>query len=262
MFFASDAYERFMGRWSRVLAPLLVEFAGVRDGEAVLDVGSGTGALAAAVIAAAPGSHVVGVDPAAPYIAFAQAHHSGPQTQFEVGDAQELRFGDETFDRSLSLLNLNFIPDHRRALSEMKRVTRLGGTVAAAVWDYGDGMQMLRRFWDEAVALEPTSDAADERHMPLCRKGELATLWREHQLQDVSEEPLTIETRFASFDDYWTPFLEKQGPASAYVATLDDEVREQLRLRLRRRLLGDNPDGPLVLHARAWAVRGRLRARD
>jgi hypothetical protein len=118
---------------------------------------------------------------------------------------------------------------------------------------------MLRVFWDEAVALVPDSAAKDERNMPLCRRGDLAALWREQGLQDVVEEGLTIETRFASFDDYWTPFLEKQGPAGAYVASLSAADRDALRLRLRRRLLGSGPDKALVMQARAWAVRGMIR---
>jgi SAM-dependent methyltransferase len=258
MFSAGDAYEPFMGRWSRELAPLLVEFAGVRDGDAVLDVGSGTGALTAAVIAAAPSSRVTGIDRAAPYIALARTRHPGSRVRFEVGDAQQLRFPDGSFDRTVSLLVLNFIPDRAKALDEMTRVTRPGGTVAAAVWDYGDGMQMLRVFWDEATALNPAMDARDERRMPVCRNGELGALWNEHGLQEVSEEALTIRTRFASFDDYWSPFLEKQGPAGEYVASLSAGDQDQLRARLRTRLLGDSPDRPIGLTARAWAVRGTV----
>jgi SAM-dependent methyltransferase len=258
MFSAADAYERFMGRWSRELAPLLVKFAGVGDGDAVLDVGSGTGALTIAVAAVVPSSRIIGVDPAASYVAFAQARHSGDRIRFEVGDAQQLRFADDSFDRTLSLLVLNFIPDPSRALDEMVRVTHPGGTVAGAVWDYGGGMEMLRVFWDEAVALDPAAEARDERHMPFSRQGELDALWREHRLRNVSEEALTIPTRFSSFDDYWLPFLEKQGPAGDYVATLAPGAREQLRLRLRTHLLGDGPDRPIVLSARAWAVRGTV----
>jgi len=261
MFSAGDAYERFMGTWSRELAPLLVEFAGVRNGDAVLDVGSGTGALTATVAAVASSSQIIGIDPAAPYVAFAQARHSRDLVRFEVGDAQQLRFLDGSFDRTLSLLVVNFIPDPAKAVDEMIRVTRPGGTVAAAVWDYGQEMELLRVFWDEAVALNPAADARDERHMPFCRKGELGALWREHRLGEVSEEALTIRTRFSSFDDYWSPFLEKQGPAGAYVAALAASEREQLRLRLRRRLLGEGPDRPIVLAARAWAVRGIVPSR-
>ncbi|MEZ5284859.1 MAG: methyltransferase domain-containing protein [Vicinamibacterales bacterium] len=258
LFSEAQAYERFMGRWSRALAPLLVRFADVHDGDEVLDIGSGTGALTAAVVAAAPGSRVVGVDPAAPYVAQAQAREGGARVSFEVGDAQALRFASAAFDRTVSLLVVNFIPDAPKAVREMRRVTRPGGTVAAAVWDYGEGMEMLRVFWDEAVALAPSSDARDERHMPLCRPGELAALWRQQGLQDVEEEGLTVETRFGSFDDFWTPFLAGQGPAGAYTASLDEPVREALRTRLRRRLLGDGADRPTVLRARAWAVRGRV----
>ena len=256
MFSGGDAYERSMGRWSRELAPLLVKFAGVADGDTVLDVGSGTGALTAAVAAMALSSRIVGVDPAAPYVAFAQARRSNDRIRFEVGDAQQLRFPNGAFDRTLSLLVLNFIPDRPKAVDEMIRVTRPGGVVASAVWDYGHGMEMLRVFWDDAVALDPAADTSDERHMPLSRKGELDALWREHRLRDVFEEALTIRTRFSSFDDYWLPFLERQGPAGAHVAALAASEREQLRLRLRNRLLGEGPDRPIVLTARAWAVRG------
>jgi SAM-dependent methyltransferase len=256
MFSAADAYERFMGRWSRALAPLLVEAAGVRHGDAVLDVGSGTGALTAAVAAVAGSSRIIGIDSAPAYVALAAAKHGGDRIGFEVGDARQLRFADGSFDRTLSLLVLNFIPEPARALDQMIRVTTPGGTVAAAVWDYGQDMEMLRVFWDEAAARDSSASALDERHMPLCRHGELGILWREHQLLDVSEQALTIAMRFATFDAYWSPFLDGQGPAGAYVAALTPGDREQLRRRLRRRLLGDGFDRPILLAARAWAVRG------
>jgi SAM-dependent methyltransferase len=255
MFSLGEAYDAFMGRWSGRLAPLLVQFAGVVDGDDVLDVGSGTGSLAAAVAAIAPSSRIVGIDRSEPYIAVARTRHQSPRMRFEVGDAQQLPFEDASFDRTVSLLILNFVPDPQKALTEMIRVTRPGGTVAAAIWDYGEGMEMLRVFWDEAIALDPRAEGKDERHMPLSRAGELGALWRAH-LQNVSETPLTIETQFPSFDNYWSPFLQQQGPAGAHVATLSPADREQLELKLRQRLLGTRADGPITLHARAWAVRG------
>jgi SAM-dependent methyltransferase len=161
-------------------------------------------------------------------------------------------FCDDAFDRTLSMLVLNFVPDPAAALQQMIRVTRPGGVVAAAVWDYGDGMQMLRTFWDAAVALDPGAAPRDERHMPLCTRGALAELCRAHGLQDVDEQPLTIEMAFTSFVDYWQPFQCGQGPAGVYVSSLAESARCALESRLRDRL----PDAGLTLRARAWAVRG------
>jgi SAM-dependent methyltransferase len=259
MFSAGNAYEFFMGRWSRTLAVPFVQFAGVQDGDSVLDVGSGTGAVAAAVAAVSPSSRIVGIDSAAAFVSFAQAHHPGDLIRFEVGDAQQLPFTDRSFTRALSLLNLNFIPDPGKALQEMSRVTQPGGTVAAAVWDYGSGMEMLRAFWDAAVALNGQADVRDERHMPLAADGELTALFREQRFEEIASEALIVETRFSSFDDYWLPFLQKQGPAGAYVASLPATEVDELRERLRQRLLGDGRDGAIVLRARAWAVRGMRR---
>jgi SAM-dependent methyltransferase len=224
-----------MGRWSRELAGLLVRFAGVREGDTLLDVGAGTGSIAAAV-ASTPASRIVGLDPAAAYVAFARARYGNERTRFTVGDGQRLPFHDGAFDRTLSLLAINFVPDPQRAAAEMTRVTRRSGIVAAAVC--------------------PNDAQKDERHMRLCRHGELATLWRSHDLQDVTEDALTVATAFASFDDYWTPFLEKQGPAGHYVAALPASDREALQRALRHRLIGDGPDHAFTLTARAWAARG------
>ncbi len=258
MFNEADAYERYMGRWSRLLAPAMVEFSEVRDGDAVLDVGSGTGALSLEVLEASPTGRVTGIDLSQAYVDHAAKSSTDERVRFEVGDAQKLRFADATFDRTLSLLVVNFIPDPALAVKEMARVTRPGGLVAAAVWDYGDGMQMLRVFWDEAVAFDPAIEPKDERHMPLCRSGELAALWKQQGLENVQETPLTVTLHFASFADYWEPFLLGQGPAGAYVARLPEDRQRALEARLRKRLLRDGPDHPIDLQARVWAVKGTV----
>ena len=152
------------------------------------------------------------------------------------------------------MLVLNFVPDTAAAVREMIRVTRPNGVVAAAVWDYGDGMQMLRVFWDEAVALDPAAAGRDERHMPLSGRGELSAFWRDIGLRTVEEAPLTVDMAFASFDDFWQPFLHGQGPAGAYASSLPEPARDELRATLRARLVG--ADSGFTLAARAWAVRG------
>lgn len=257
MFGDAEAYERFMGRWSSILAPLLVDFAGVHDTGRVLDVGSGTGALAFSIAKQRIHCQVLGIDPSKEYIGYADARNPFPgRARFEVGDAQQLRFADAAFENCLSLLVFNFIPDRKKALGELSRVTRPGGCVSAAVWDYGAGMRMLRVFWDAAVTVDPAAEKFDELHMPLCRNGELGELWKQSGLEQVAERPLDITTRFESFADYWDPFLLGQGPAGAYLRKVDGDRRQALRGEVKRRLAIKSENAPFALSARAWAVRG------
>ena len=262
MFADAEAYERFMGRWSRLLAPQLVDFAGAPDSGQYLDIGSGTGALAFAIAQRKTGAHIVGIDPSQEYVEYANSKNSfRDRVKFEPGDAQQMRFPDSTFHDALSLLVFNFIPDSAKALREARRVTRPGGAVSAAVWEYGAGMRMLRIFWDAAVSQDSAADKLDEKHMPLCRAGELANLWRQGGLESVSEQPLEIAMHFASFADYWDPFLLGQGPAGSYVRGLDNARRQAVRAGLMQRLSITREDTPFTLTARALAVRGTVPAR-
>jgi SAM-dependent methyltransferase len=258
MFSAGDAYEAYMGRWSKLLAPAYVSFAGVKDGERVLDVGAGTGSLALAVEAKTKASQIVGIDPSAGSISYAKKSARSARVRFEVGDGQALPYRDASFDHAMSQFVINFIPDHEKALREMRRVTRPGGVVSSCVWDYGAGMESLRIFWDEAVALEPAAAPKHERNMKLTREGELGTLWRKVGLIRVREEPLVIEQAFSSFDDFCGPFLKGTGPGGAYVVSLGEEPRRRLETRMRERLLGGRTDGAFALKARAWCVRGQV----
>ena len=258
MFAASAGYERFMGRWSRQLAPAYIAFAGVKNGDRVLDVGTGTGSLAATLEATMPASEIVGVDPSESFIAYAQKNAKSPRAHFEVGDAQALKFNDASFDDALALLVMNFVPDPRKAVAEMKRATRPQGIVSACVWDYDRGMQMLRFFWDEAVAFDPAIEPKDERHMKLSHQDQLGDLWKQTGLLNIKEEPLTIEQAYSSFKDYWEPFTKGAGPGGAYVVSLSQDRREQLEGHMRKRLLGNRDDGPFTLTATAWCVRGEV----
>ena len=257
MFADAEAYERFMGRWSNILADQLVDFSGVSGSGRVLDVGSGTGSLTFSVAKLKPHCQVVGIDPSKEYVAYANSRNPfGERASFEVADAQHLEFSDATFDDSLSLLVFNFIPDRKTALNEVSRVTKSGGRVSAAVWDYGSGMRMLRVFWDAAARVDGSAEKRNEAHMPLCRQGELGELWKQGGLERVEEKPLDITTRFESFADYWEPFLLGQGPAGTYLQSLDGHRRQAVRGEAKRLLAIKTEDAPFSLPARAWAVRG------
>jgi SAM-dependent methyltransferase len=262
MFGNAEAYERFMGRWSRQIAPLLIDLAAVEDSGHVLDIGSGTGALASEIARRKPGVHVTGIDPSPEYVGYARSKNPFPaRITFHIGDAQKMSFQDATFAASLSMLVFNFIPDPEKALREARRVTKPNGRIAAAVWDYGDGMRMLRAFWDAAAEIDPAAERLDEKHMPLCRAGELSRLWTKGGLQNVKEQPLETEMKFTSFADYWEPFLLGQGPAGAYVRKLDPNRLQALRAAVQRRVAATSDGKPFTLRARVWAVRGDAPAR-
>ena len=257
MFEDAEAYERFMGRWSRLVAPQLVDFTDLPDRGRMLDVGSGTGSLAFAIADRMRQVRVLGIDPSKEYVAYAGSRNPfSDRAGFEVGDAQQLRYPDASFDAALSLLVFNFIPDPKKALLELRRVTRPGGRISAAVWDYGAGMRMLRTFWDAAVQLDPGAEELDEKHMPLCRAGELLFLWRQGGLENVREQSIDIEMKFESFADYWDPFLLGQGPAGSYVRRLDRASLHALRQEVKHRLSTSVEDRPFVLAARMRAVLG------
>ena len=259
MFADARGYERFMGRWSRAAAPLLVDFGRIPEQGQILDIGSGTGALALAMTELRPRCRVVGVDLSHEYVAFARSRARNDRVRFETADAQNLPFAAGSFDAAASLLVFNFIPDPSKALAEARRVTRPGGFVSAAVWDYGEGMRMLRLFWDAASALDSAAGRLDEKHMPLSRKRELYELWTRGGLGQVEEAPLEITMPFENFDDFWNPFLLGQGPAGAYVKRLTAGRTAALREELRHRA-GD-PSGAFTLPARLWVVRGYVPTR-
>jgi SAM-dependent methyltransferase len=254
------AYEAYIGRWSRPVARELVGGLGVAAGAAWLDVGCGTGALGREVLAAADPAALVAADPSPAFLADARARLADPRARFVAADARRLPMAGRRFDAVVSGLVLNFVPDAGGAVREMARVARAGGRVAAYVWDYAEGMELLRRFWDAAVALDPAAAALDEgRRFGLCRPGPLAALFEGAGLVGVAVRPIEVPTRFRDFDDYWRPFLGGQGPAPGYVASLPGRRRDRLREELRARLPAAG-DGSIALVARAWAVEARTAA--
>ncbi|HLM39647.1 MAG TPA: methyltransferase domain-containing protein [Microvirga sp.] len=255
---AGDAYERYMGRWSRKVAPLFTDWIAAPPGAEWIDVGCGTGVLTSTVLNRCAPSRVVGIDSSAAFLQTAQDQVADSRAAFRPGDAQALPEGDAAFDTAVSGLVLNFVPDKDAALREMARVVRPGGAVALYVWDYAGHMQAMRVFFDAAGTLDPGARAFDDgARAPVCRPGPLSELFRGAGLLDVEVRAIDIPTAFDSFEDYWTPFLGGTGSAPKYCMSLGEEARERLRETVRGRL-PTGPDGEILLAARAWAVKGRV----
>ena len=251
-----DAYEAYVGRWSRRVAEVFLRWLDPPAGRRWLDVGCGTGALTAAVLALADPTEVTGVDPSEGFLAEARNRVADPRATFSVGDARSLTRPDRSVDAVVSGLAVNFVPEPDRAVAEFARVLTPGGVAAAYVWDYADGMEMMRYFWAAAAALDPAAADLDEGpRFPLCRPEPLGQLWTDSGLINVTVRSIDVPTVFTDFDDYWRPFLGGQGPAPGYAMSLTAEHRDALRERLRADLPA-GPDGSIALSARAWAVRG------
>lgn len=252
----ADAYDRYMGRWSRIVAREFLTWLNLPPGLDWVDVGCGTGALTAVILELAAPNSVRAFDLSPQYVASARERVPDPRAQFAEGDATALPQPDAAFQVAVGGLMLNFVPDPERVLQEMQRVVTPEGTIAVYVWDYAEGMEFIRAFWDAAVSLDPSAAERDEgARFPLCRPDPLRRLFENVGLKGVEVRSLEIPTRFQNFDDYWAPFEGGQGPAPGYVVALNDEERARLRTTLASRL-PHAADGTLPLIARAWGVRG------
>ncbi len=255
---SGDAYERYMGRWSRRVAPVFLDWVNVPSGNSWIDIGCGTGALSAAIAGRHAPGRLVGVDPSPAFIESARSQVAG-LSELRQGDAQALPYPDREFDVAVSGLVLNFVVDKTKAVAEMARVVRIGGTVALYVWDYAGHMQIVRHFFDAATELDPRArDFDDGFNAPVCRPVPLRQLFESARFDDVEVRALDIPAAFESFDDYWQPFLGGTGSAPKYCASLSPDARERLRASLEARL-PKGPDGEILLAVRAWGVKGKVR---
>jgi SAM-dependent methyltransferase len=255
---AGDAYEQYVGRWSRLVARDFLGWLDQTAGLRWLDVGCGTGALSAAIVERSAPSALTGIDSSAGFIATARSRIADSRVRFEQGDGQALPLEGGAFDVAVSGLVLNFVADPGAMLREMRRVLRPGGTVALYVWDYAGGMQMMRHFWNAAEALDPAArELAEGLRFPICRPDALEALVRDAGLESVTTTSIVVPTMFRDFEDYWMPFLGGQGPAPGYCMRLPEDRRAVLRERLRAALPAD-ANGQIALSARAWAVRGTV----
>lgn len=246
---AADQYDRFVGRYAHELARSLIAETRVRSGQRVVDVGCGPGALAAELVEVVGAGNVAAIDPSPSFVEACQARLPGVEVR--VGAAEALPYDDRTFDAALAQLVLNFMTDAETGVREMARVTRRGGRIGVATWDYSDGMTMLRTFWDAAVALDPGGRAVDETAtMRYCRPDEMEDLLTRSGLRDVAISQASPMARYDSFGDLWSAFEGRIGPAGLYVQSLGSDRRGALRDEFRRRLgVGD---APFQLSARAW----------
>jgi SAM-dependent methyltransferase len=245
---AAEAYDRFMGRYSVLLSPQLADLAEVRRGQRALDVGCGPGALTAELVMRLGAEAVVAVDPSEPFVTATRARNPG--VKVVQASAEQLPFPDQAFDAALAQLVVHFMSDPVAGLTEMARVTRPGGVVAACVWDHGGGQGPLSLFWQAARELDP--EAQDESRLAGAREGHLADLFEAAGLHEIKETVLSVSLEHPSFEEWWAPFTRGVGPAGAYVAGLDAQRQAELRERCRMSL----PSAPFVLTSRAWATRG------
>ena len=254
---SGDPYELFMGRWSQGIAPEFIQWLSMPAGQSWLDIGCGTGSLSKTILALASPIKILACDPSARFIEHARRVIDDPRVNFEVGMAGKIPAPANSFEVIVSGLVLNFLPDLIQAVNEMRRVCSRGGVIAAYVWDYAQGMEMLRYFWDAAMAIDPHARELDEgRRFPICQPEELERLFMKAGLGEIEIRALEMKTHFRDFDDYWLPFLGGVGPGPGYVASLGSEGRAGLENALRERLPVSD-DGSIELRARAWAVRGR-----
>lgn len=249
-------YERYVGRWSRSVASQFLTWLDLPSGQVWGDVGCGTGALVEAILTSAEPTSIFANDRSQGFISEAKRNITDQRVLFELADAGALPWRSATCNVTVSGLVLNFVPDVLAMLREMVRVTKSEGRVAAYVWDYAGGMQMMRMFWDAAIEVNPEDAALDQaERFPLCQPEPLMTLFREAGLSSPEVRAIEIPTVFKDFDDYWSPFLGKQGVAPTYLASLGSEKRARIREVLRARLIS-SADGSIALSARAWAVQG------
>lgn len=253
---AGDSYEAYMGRWSRPIAARFVDWLGMPPGLDWLDVGCGTGALSSAIVNMCDPRSLIGIDASEGFVAKARQDVHDPRADFQVGDAQALALESGSCAVVVSALALNFVPDKVKALKEMMRVVRRGGTVAFYVWDYpGGGVEFMRAFWRAAAALDPAArDLTEDKRFPFCTPDGLTELAQQAGLRPVDCRAIESTAVFRDFDDYWHPFTLGTGPAPGYCMSLAPEARERLRKKLQESL-SHAEDGTIPLNTRAWAVR-------
>jgi ubiquinone/menaquinone biosynthesis C-methylase UbiE len=253
----AKAYEGYVGRWSRLVAPQFIDWLEIAPERAWLDVGAGTGILTQAILDKASPTKVIAVDLSPEFIELARQNVQDARVEFRVEDAAKIAYESPQFDVAVAGLVLNFVPDPKQATQNMTQAVKAGGTVAAYVWDYGGQMEMMRHFWDAATKVDHSASEMEAgQRFEICRPENLRALFESVDLKAVDAIPIDIQTPFQNFDDYWLPFLGAQGSVSKYLRGLNDQTLNAIRDQLQRQL-PTTEDGKIPLVARAWAVKGK-----
>jgi ubiquinone/menaquinone biosynthesis C-methylase UbiE len=254
--FSGNQYDRFMGRWSNLIARKFLDWLVVSPNGVWLDLGCGTGSLTKLILETSQPKKIISIDSSSEFISHAQQLIANPIVSFQAGLAEALEQESNSFDAVVSGIMLNFVPHPEKAVAEMIRVTKPSGTIGIFIWDYAEGMEMLRYFWDAAVELDGSAKEFDEGiRFPLCQEGQLESLVKKTNLKQVEAIPIEVITKFKNFDDYWKPFLGNVGPAPNYTMNLIGKDRQKLENKLRLSL-PIREDGSISLMAKAWAVKG------
>ena len=247
-----ENYDRFMGRYATGLASPFVDAVGVRAGMRVLDVGCGPGAVAVELARRVDDENVAAIDPSPEFVAVCRARIPGADVR--EGVAESLPWADGSFDAAMCSLVVAWMRDADQGIGEMARVTRPGGIVAAAMWDFpGGGLEMLSYFWRAAREIDPS--IADDQPRAGVAEGDLVERFGRAGLHGVTGGTLETSVDYADFEDYWQPFTGGGGPATgAFYDSLDDAGKAALRATVRASL----PDGPFTLTGRAWLALGTV----
>jgi SAM-dependent methyltransferase len=254
---AADAYDKHVGRYGAQLSTGLVSVAGVRPGERALDVGCGPGALTLALAEVVGAQQVAAVDPNEAFVEACRARVPGADVR--VGAGERLPFADDHFDAVLAQLVVQLMDDPEAGVSEMARVGRPGGTVAACVWD-SRRMPLLRAFWDASQKAAPERAAAiDEgRQIGYSAPEELGELFARGGLVGTEMGEMPVTASYSDIDDLMRPFATGVGHSGACFVSLDPGTQSAVVSDVQRRL--GSPSGSFSLTAYAWWARGHVPA--
>jgi ubiquinone/menaquinone biosynthesis C-methylase UbiE len=252
LFSDGAAYERRMGRWSRLVGEIFLDWLGASAGLRWLDVGCGNGAFTEVLIARCAPAAVSAVDPSEGQLSYARTRSGTGLAEFRAGDAQALPYSHDTFDAAAMALAISFIPDPLKAAREMTRVVKPGGLVATYMWDLPGGgvpvAPMYRTLHSLGIVIPLPG-------LEVSQRDGMQALWANAGLQSIETRVIRIPVTYASFDEFWESYKIPEGPAGVAIRNMSPPEIERLKRRLREHL-PIAADGSIAYEAFANAVKG------